>query len=35
VSLHIYGGEMDNCHVFEPQADGWYQRKNKPLSYNV
>ena len=35
VSLHIYGGEMDNCHVFESEADGWYQRKNKPLSYNV
>ena len=35
VSLHIYGGEMDNCHVFEPQDGGWYQRKNKPLSYNV
>jgi predicted metal-dependent enzyme (double-stranded beta helix superfamily) len=35
VSLHIYGGEMDNCHVFEPQEGGWYMRKNKPLSYNV
>lgn len=35
VSLHIYGGEMDNCHVFEPQEGDWFVRKNKPLSYNV
>lgn len=35
VTLHIYGGEMANCHVFEPADGGWYQRKNKPLSYNV
>jgi len=35
VSLHIYGGEMENCHVFEPRDAGWYERKNKPLSYNV
>jgi predicted metal-dependent enzyme (double-stranded beta helix superfamily) len=35
VSLHIYGGEMSNCHVFEPDSAGWYTRKNKPLSYNV
>jgi 3-mercaptopropionate dioxygenase len=35
VSLHIYGGEMDNCHVFEPMGANWYRRSNKPLSYNV
>ena len=33
VSLHIYGGEMCNCHVFEPRDNGWYQRALKPLSY--
>jgi len=35
VSLHIYGGEMENCHVFEPDTGDWFVRKNKPLSYNV
>lgn len=33
VSLHIYGGEMVNCNVFEPVGDEWYQRCSKPLSY--
>lgn len=35
VSLHIYGGEMDNCHVFEPLTSGWYKRHSKPLSYTA
>jgi len=26
---------MENCHVFEPRDAGWYERKSKPLSYNV
>lgn len=33
VSLHIYGGEMHNCHVFEPVGDDWYRRSSKLLSY--
>jgi len=33
VTLHVYGGEMDHCHVFEPQADGSYRRVRKDLSY--
>lgn len=33
VSLHIYGGEMCNCHVFEPMGDAWYKRSSKLLSY--
>jgi 3-mercaptopropionate dioxygenase len=35
VSLHIYGGEMSNCHVFTPTEDDWYLRHTKPLSYTV
>jgi len=35
VSLHIYGGEMESCHVFEPMGGEWYQRCSKPLSYSV
>lgn len=32
VTLHVYGGEMTYCHVFEP-VDGGYQRRYKELSY--
>jgi predicted metal-dependent enzyme (double-stranded beta helix superfamily) len=33
VTLHVYGGEMDHCHVFEPLADGTYRRVRKELGY--
>jgi predicted metal-dependent enzyme (double-stranded beta helix superfamily) len=33
VTLHVYGGEMDHCHVFEPSADGTYRRVRKDLAY--
>jgi 3-mercaptopropionate dioxygenase len=34
ITLHIYGGEMDHCHVFEPADDGSYRREEKKLSYH-
>jgi predicted metal-dependent enzyme (double-stranded beta helix superfamily) len=34
VTLHVYGGEMDHCHVFEPSGDGSYKRVRKALCYN-
>jgi predicted metal-dependent enzyme (double-stranded beta helix superfamily) len=34
VTLHIYGGEMNHCHVFEPVAGGWL-RKYRELSYTA
>jgi predicted metal-dependent enzyme (double-stranded beta helix superfamily) len=34
ITLHVYGGEMDHCHVFEPDSDGWYRRVRKELAYN-
>ena len=34
VTLHVYGGEMDHCHVFEPAADGSYRRVRKDLCYH-
>ena len=34
VTLHVYGGEMDHCHVFEPAADGSYARVRKELRYH-
>jgi predicted metal-dependent enzyme (double-stranded beta helix superfamily) len=35
VTLHVYGGEMDHCSIFEPEADGLYTRCLKPLRYDV
>jgi predicted metal-dependent enzyme (double-stranded beta helix superfamily) len=26
ITLHVYGGEMDHCHIFEPVEDGWIRR---------
>jgi len=34
VTLHIYGGEMTGCSVFEPQADGLWTRRVKTLGYD-
>ena len=34
VTLHIYGGEMDHCHVYEPAGDGTYRRIERRLSYH-
>jgi predicted metal-dependent enzyme (double-stranded beta helix superfamily) len=34
ITLHVYGGEMDHCHVFEPSADGAYRRVTRALSYH-
>jgi predicted metal-dependent enzyme (double-stranded beta helix superfamily) len=31
VSVHIYGGDMTFCNVFEARGDGWFQRREKPL----
>jgi predicted metal-dependent enzyme (double-stranded beta helix superfamily) len=34
VTLHIYGGEMNHCSIFERHADGLYTRCLKPLDYD-
>jgi predicted metal-dependent enzyme (double-stranded beta helix superfamily) len=34
VTLHIYGGEMDHCHVFEPSGADTYRRVERRLSYH-
>ena len=33
ITLHVYGGEMTTCHVFEPAGNGRYARRERPLSY--
>jgi predicted metal-dependent enzyme (double-stranded beta helix superfamily) len=34
ITLHVYGGEMSHCHVFEPAADGAYRKLTRSLSYH-
>lgn len=34
ISLHIYGGEMTCCSVFDRQPDGTYTRTEHPLGYD-
>ena len=34
VTLHIYGGEMDHCRIFEPEADGLWSQADKRLAYD-
>lgn len=33
ITLHVYGGEMTSCSVYEPRADGRYERRQRALSY--
>lgn len=34
ITIHVYGGEMTYCHVFEPVENG-YRRKYRELSYTA
>jgi predicted metal-dependent enzyme (double-stranded beta helix superfamily) len=34
ITLHVYGGEMTTCHVFEPAGGGRYVRRDRALSYD-
>jgi 3-mercaptopropionate dioxygenase len=34
VTLHVYGGEMDHCSIFEPLGEGRFQRKPRLLHYD-
>ena len=34
LTLHVYGGEMDHCHLFEPDGDGWFRPRQRPLAYD-
>ncbi|MDZ7643229.1 MAG: cysteine dioxygenase family protein [Woeseiaceae bacterium] len=35
ISVHIYGGEMTSCNVFDRQPDGTYRRAARPLGYDA
>ncbi len=34
ITLHVYGGEMTACHVFEPVEPGRYARRERSLCYH-
>ena len=34
ITLHVYGGDLDRCHVFVPRPDGRYERQERRLSYH-
>ena len=34
LTLHVYGGEMDHCSVFEPLSDGLYRKCLRSLTYD-
>ena len=34
ITLHVYGGEMDHCHIFEPVGDAWV-RRYRELTYTA
>jgi len=35
VTIHVYGGEMTYCHVFEPEGASGYRRKYRELTYTT
>ena len=35
VTLHVYGGEMDHCHVFEENRDGTWRKVERRLAYTA
>ena len=34
ITLHVYGRDLDRCAIFEPAGDGWYDRRERELSYS-
>ena len=35
VTIHVYGGDMEVCRIFEPQPDGGWRRVEKELAYDA
>ncbi len=35
VTLHIYGGDMECCNVFEPEGEGWFRKVKKNLVFDA
>ena len=35
ITIHVYGGEMVRCKVYESAGDGWYLERERQLSYSA
>lgn len=35
ITLHVYGGEMQECSIFDPRAEGWWERSTRRLAYTA
>jgi predicted metal-dependent enzyme (double-stranded beta helix superfamily) len=35
LTLHVYGGEMDHCSIFQPLGGGLWRRQQQRLSYDA
>lgn len=35
VTIHVYGGEMEECSIFDPRAEGWWERSTRRLAYTA
>lgn len=34
ITMHVYGGEMDTCNLYEPGDGGWWTRQARSLHYD-
>ncbi len=34
ITLHVYGGTMDHCTIFEPESGGWYRKRTREMQYS-
>ena len=34
MTVHVYGGEMEYCNLYEPRNDVWWDKRRKPLTYD-
>jgi len=35
ITVHVYGGEMDHCTIFEPRGGGWYEEVPRQLTFSA
>lgn len=34
ITIHVYGGTMDHCTIFEPLDKGWFRRASRQMKYS-
>jgi predicted metal-dependent enzyme (double-stranded beta helix superfamily) len=34
ITIHVYGRDLTVCSIFEPQADSWFTRSSRKLTYD-